>query len=187
MISAQKRRSILVAVLLVVAYGLLRFFTSFLSVPSLSLPSPHLREPFAGDFALPDVQGKLVRLSDFRGQPVLINFWATWCPPCRREMPSMQALYEDFHRQGLVILAVASDAAGAATVAPFMQAYHLRFPILLDPENTVGERLRLAGLPTTYLLDRRGRISGFEVGARNWNSPAVRRLITQLLAEEPGV
>lgn len=184
MISAQTRRTILVPVLIVVSYGLLRFFTSFLHAPSLSLPSPHEREPFTTDFALPDVQGNLVRLSDFRNQPVLVNFWATWCPPCRREMPSMNTLYQDFHAQGLVILAIASDAGGMATVGPFMQEYHLRFPILLDPQNMLGDRLRIPGLPTTYLLDRRGRIVEFEVGARDWNSTAVRQLVAQLLTED---
>lgn len=184
MISAQKRRAIPVAVLIVVGYGLLRFFTSFLHNPSLSLLSPHEREPFATDFALPDVQGNLVRLSEFRSQPVLINFWATWCPPCRQEMPSINALYQDFHAQGLVILAIASDTDGVATVGPFLQEHHLRFPILLDPQNMLGDRLHIPGLPTTYLLDRQGRIAGFEVGARDWNSPAVRQLVAQLLVEE---
>ena len=72
----------------------------------------------------------------------------------------------------------------SAAVGPFMQEYHLRFPILLDPQNMLGDRLRIPGLPTTYLLDRHGRIVGFEVGARDWNSTAVRQLVAQLLAEE---
>ena len=185
MIHWQKRRSVLIAVLLVVVYGLWRFFTARFMSPHASLPSPQTRAPFTMDFALPDVVGNTVRLADFRGQPVLVNFWATWCLPCRREMPSIQALYDDFHSQGLVILAISSDADGAAAVAPFMQEYLLRFLVVLDPQNTIGEQLHIAGLPTTYLLDRRGRIAVYEVGARDWNSPAFRRLVVQLLAEQP--
>ena len=182
-----KRHSLLIIALLLLSYGGWRFFTVYVTAPSLDLPSPHARTPFMVDFALPDLAGNMLRLTDFHGQPVLINLWATWCPPCQREMPSLQALYNDFSPHGLVIVAIASDADGAAAVGPVQQQHGLRFPLLLDPQDTVGKQLHLLGVPTTYLLDRQGRIVRYEIGGRNWNSPAFRRLVSQLLAEKPDV
>jgi len=138
------------------------------------------------DFVLPDLQGSLVRLSDLRGRPVLINIWATWCYPCRAEMPSINALYQDYQAKGLAIVAVATDREGKPIVAPFLQAYRLTFPVLLDPQNMLGAQLQVSGLPTSYVLDKRGRIVGFEIGARDWNSHQVRRRLDQLLAEDGG-
>ena len=127
-----------------------------------------------------------MHLSDLRGRPVLVNIWATWCYPCRAEMPSMNALYKDYQAKGLAIVAIATDAAGKPVVAPFLQAYGLTFPVLLDPQNMLGMQLQVPALPTSYLLDKRGRIAGFEIGARNWNSRPIRHLLDQLLAEDGG-
>jgi thiol-disulfide isomerase/thioredoxin len=84
--------------------------------------------------ALPNLQGKTVRLTDLREKVVLINFWATWCDPCRAEMPSMHALYQDYRDKGFEILAISIDVQGKDVVAPFVDAYGLTFPILLDPD-----------------------------------------------------
>jgi thiol-disulfide isomerase/thioredoxin len=138
------------------------------------------------DFVLPDVAGNVVRLSDLRGRPVLINIWATWCSPCRHEMPSMNALYKDYRAKGLALVAIATDAEGKPVVVPFMQAYRLTFPILLDPQNMLGAQLQVPGLPTSYVLDKRGRIVGSQLGAFDWNSRPVRHLLDQLLAEDGG-
>jgi thiol-disulfide isomerase/thioredoxin len=135
------------------------------------------------EFALPDVTGRLVRLTDLRGRPVLINFWATWCYPCREEMPSLHALYTAYREQGFIVVAVATDTGGRDTVAPFVQQYGLTFPVVLDPHNTLGERLQVAGLPTSYVLDRQGRIVSVEVGKRQWDRQEFRRLLERLLAE----
>jgi len=154
--------------------------------PSIAFPAPEKRQPFRVPFELPDVQGHLVRLADLRGQPVLINIWATWCSPCREEMPSMDALYKDYGAKGLAIIAIATDAGGKAVVAPFMQAHGLTLPVLLDPQNMVGTQLQVPGIPTSYLLDKWGRVIDFMIGARDWHSRKVQHLIEQLLAEEGG-
>jgi hypothetical protein len=96
----------------------------------------------------------------------------------------MNALYQAYHHKGLEILAIASDLQGYEIVAPFVQAHTLTFPILLDPGNVIGAQLPVQGLPTSYLLDKQGRVAALELGARNWNAAKVRRLIDTLLAEE---
>ena len=173
-------------VLLVVAYLGIYKMVARLREPAMALPTPEERVPFRVDFTLPDVQGHLVRLADLRGRPVLINIWATWCSPCREEMPSMNALYKDYSTKGLAIVAIATDAGGKAVVAPFMQAHGLTFPVLLDPQNMLGTQLQVPGIPTSYLLDKWGRVIDLVIGARDWHSRKIQHLIEQLLAEEGG-
>jgi cytochrome c biogenesis protein CcmG/thiol:disulfide interchange protein DsbE len=178
---------IAVVVLLVVAYLVLRQIrAAMLGEPAISFPTPQEREPFTADFTLPDVRGHLVRPSVLRGRPVLINLWATWCHPCRVEMPSMNALYNDYHAKGLAIVAIALDERGKLVVVPFIQAYGLTFPVLLDPQNMLVALLQVPGIPTSYLLDKRGRIVDVTFGPRDWNTPNIRHLVEQLLAEEGG-
>jgi thiol-disulfide isomerase/thioredoxin len=173
-------------VLLVVAYLVIHKRASMLWNPAVALPAPEDRQPFRVAFELPDIQGRLVRLADLRGQPALINIWATWCYPCRAEMPSMNALYKDYSAKGLAIAAIALDEGGKAVVAPFMQAYGLTFPALLDPQNIVGTQLQEPGIPTSYLLDKRGRVIVRVSGPHDWNARQIRQLVEQLLAEEGG-
>ena len=154
--------------------------------PVIALPTPPERALFTVDFILPDIAGNVVRLSDLRGRPVLINIWATWCYPCRVEMPSMNALYKAYRAKGLAILAIATDMQGKPVVAPFMQVYGLTFTVLLDPQNMLLAQLQVPGLPTSYLLDKRGRIVILEIGARDWNSRQIRHLLDRLLAEDGG-
>jgi thiol-disulfide isomerase/thioredoxin len=175
---------IAVVVLLVVVYLGIYKMVTMLREPAMVLPTPEERVPFRVDFTLPDIQGQLVRLADLRGRPVLINIWATWCAPCREEMPSMNALYKDYSAKGLAMVAIATDTEGKAVVAPFMQVYGLTFPVLLDPQNMVGAQLQLPGLPTSYLLDKWGRVIDLVVGAYDWHSRKTQHLIEKLLAEE---
>lgn len=177
---------IVAVVLLVVAYLVVYKMVARMRDPALAIPTPAERMPFAVDFTLPDVEGKLVHLADLRGRPILINIWATWCHPCRAEMPSINDLYQEYHSRGLVILAIAMDTGGKPDVARFVQAHRLTFTVLLDPQNMLGARLQVPGIPTTYLLDKQGRITGFEMGARDWHTPRMRHLVEQLLAEEGG-
>jgi thiol-disulfide isomerase/thioredoxin len=172
-------------VLLVVAYLGIKMAARPQDSP-IALPAPEDRQPFRVPFELLDVQGHLVRLADLRGRPVLINIWATWCYPCREEMPSMNALYKDYGAKGLAMAAIATDAEGKAVVAPFMQSYGLTFPVLLDPQNMVGTQLQVPGIPISYLLDKRGRVIDLVIGAHDWYSRKIRHLIEQLLAEEGG-
>ncbi len=114
-----------------------------------------LGEP-APNFQLPDLNGHLVALSDLHGKVVLLNFWATWCGPCRVEMPSMEQLYRTFSRKDFEILAVSIDVQGVAITRPFQQEYHLTFPILHDADYRVGLTYGARTLPMTFLVDRQG-------------------------------
>lgn len=116
----------------------------------------------APDFDLQDVQGNQARLSDFRGTPVMINFWATWCSPCRIEMPSIQARY-DQHRPGLVVLAVNFDEP-VELVRTFVDEFGLTFPVLLDPGAVVQDAYEIRGYPTSFFLDEDGVIRAVHVG-----------------------
>jgi peroxiredoxin len=137
----------------------------------------------APDFTLPDVEGQPVRLREFQGKLVLVNFWATWCPPCRLEMPSMERLYQTFKPTDFAMLAISIDRQGAQVVKPFMEGLKLTFPALLDPTMEVARQFGLRGLPTTYLIDREGRIIGAAVGGRDWYSTEAKALIAGLLRE----
>ena len=141
----------------------------------------HRSAPMAPDFVVPDLAGQAVRLSALRGKVVLLNLWATWCPPCREEMPSMERLYQRFRGRDFQLLAVSQDEEGARAVGPFVQTMHLSFPVLVDPEHQVGERYGVTGYPETFLIDRGGRIVEHVIGPRDWTAPewvaAVERLI----------
>ncbi len=143
--------------------------------------TPPKQRKIAPEFKLQDLQGKTLRLSDFRGRPVLINFWATFCAPCREEMPALESLWQEFKNDGLVILAIAADRSGKKAVLPFIQEGAYRFPILLDAEGTVRNRYEVIALPTTYLIGRDGKFIGRAIGSRQWYSPASRELIQSLL------
>lgn len=134
----------------------------------------------APEFSLATPDGKTIRLAHLRGQVVFLNFWATWCPPCRVEMPSMEQLHREFKDQGLAVLAV--DIRESPTqVARFMKEFRLSFPALLDTDGEVASRYRVQGIPATALIDHSGRIVGAVVGPRKWSSPEAKALIRSLL------
>ena len=120
----------------------------------------------APDFQLQNLDGQTVSLSDFRGKPVLINFWATWCPPCRSEMPYIQEIYEDkeWSDKGLVILAV-DIGESSSKVEEFMQSLNLSFTVLLDTKEDVAQRYNITSIPTTFFIDKDGIIQDKVIGA----------------------
>jgi peroxiredoxin len=136
----------------------------------------------AADFTLPDLQGQRVRLSDFRGKVVFLNLWATWCPPCRMEMPSMEALYRRFAHDDFVVLAVAEDEGGAAAVGSFVHDLGLTFPVLLDPEATLSPRYGATGYPETFIIDRDGDVVNHTIGPEEWDSKEMIAYFQRLLA-----
>jgi peroxiredoxin len=135
----------------------------------------------APDFVLTTLDGREVRMSDYRGHVVFLNFWATWCGPCKVEMPAMERLYREYRRQGFAILAVSSDPEGAAVTRPFRDSLGLSFTIAHDPDAVVMRMYGVRTLPHTFLVDRQGVITHQVFGARDWQDPEARDGIQQLL------
>lgn len=136
-------------------------------------------------FALADLSGQRVSLASLSGKVVLLNFWATWCVPCRTEMPGMERLWQRYRDRGLAIVAVSVDEEGDTRIANFVRRLHLSYPILLDPRSEAAERYEVSGLPATYLIDAKGRLIGRMVGSREWDSQEAVSLIEQLLRTSP--
>lgn len=140
-------------------------------------PSP------APDFTLRDLAGDRVTLSHLKGRVVFLNFWATWCPPCREEMPSMERLHQTHKGRGLLVLAVNLQES-PNLVRKFARNFGLSFPILLDETGEVSSAYGARALPMTFLIDTNGSIAARAVGARDWDSPAALDLIQKLAANE---
>lgn len=129
------------------------------------IPAPQ-KGFLAPDFTLSTPGGEEISLATFRGKPVLVNFWATWCPPCRAEMPAIQRAYTEYAPQGLIVLGVNSTAQdNPLDIAPFITEYGLTFPILLDETGEVARKYELASLPSTFFVGRDGVISEVVAGA----------------------
>jgi peroxiredoxin len=116
------------------------------------------------DFTLTDLQGKSWTLKDLHGKVVLVNFWATWCPPCRKEMPDLDTLYKRFEDQGLVVLAISDEVA--AKVTPFIAEQKISYPILLDPGRKVNDLFVVQGIPKSFVYDRDGKLVAQSIDMR---------------------
>jgi thiol-disulfide isomerase/thioredoxin len=132
------------------------------------------------DFELEDMNGDIKKLSSYSGKVVFLNFWATWCGPCRIEMPSMQRVYEEFKDKGFVIVAVDLQE-DKKVVKKFITEYNLTFPVLLDKTGKVGGIYGARSIPTTYLIDRNGYIIGRQIGAREWDTQEFKELFGEIL------
>ena len=120
-------------------------------------------------FKLKDLNGKMVGLSDYRGKIVFLNFWTTWCPTCRVEMPSMEKLHQKFKDQAFAMVTINLQES-VSQVNSFFKEYKLTFTALLDSDGEVGIRFRINAIPTTYILDKEGRIIAKAIGPREWDS-----------------
>jgi len=138
------------------------------------------QRPDLADFTLPLLSGELKSLSAYKGKVVILNFWATWCPPCRAEMPSMETLYKRFQNQGLEILAVDLGET-AATVQQFIRNYNYTFPILLDLNTQAGSLYGVEAIPTSFIIDRSGKIISRIVGSIQWDTQRVITAFDALL------
>jgi peroxiredoxin len=132
------------------------------------------------DFTLENLEGSLVSLKGFQGKVVFLNFWATWCGPCRYEMPDMEKLWQKFKEEDFVILAV-DLRERKERVSSFMEENGYTFPVLLDSRGEVARAYGIRAIPTTYLLDPEGKIVGRALGAREWASQDAFKLIEHLL------
>jgi peroxiredoxin len=139
------------------------------------------RQKIAEDFALKTPDGKTFRLSEQRGKTVIVNFWATWCPPCREEMPAMERLYQQHRDRGLVLVAVSLDA-DPAVVAPYLKQNKLSFPIALDPKSEIANKYGVRALPSSFIVDRDGTMTALALGPRHWDNAASHALVEALRA-----
>ncbi|MBF0401146.1 MAG: TlpA family protein disulfide reductase [Magnetococcales bacterium] len=139
----------------------------------------------AKEFALKDFEGRLHTLAHYRGKVVLVNFWATWCPPCLKEMPSMERLWQELADKGLVVLAI-NMGESANNVENFGFQYGLSFPLLLDKEDTAGRDWLVRGLPTSYVVNREGKIVFQAIGERDWDDPKLKEALLHIIQEGNG-
>lgn len=130
------------------------------AAPEMSKKSPVEESPAqkAANFVLPDLNNNLIQLSDFKGKVIILDFWATWCPPCTAELPHFKALYAEYYDQGLEIVGVALDKGGAAVLKPFVQKNEIPYPILIGNNKVTAAYGGIRGIPTTFVIDRQGRI-----------------------------
>jgi len=144
--------------------------------------SPVKSTPVAPNFTLPDIDGKLHSINDHRGKVIMLNFWASWCPPCVREMPSMERLYTKYKDKDFVVVAV-NQWEDEDIVFEFTGRLDLEptFPILLDRESRVSEQYSVKGLPTTYLINKEGKVQYRAMGGREFDHPEIEKLIEDML------
>lgn len=136
----------------------------------------------APEFSLERADGSPISLQELRGRVVFVNFWATWCPPCREEAPSMQRLYSSLQSEPFEMLAISIDTPDATeAIAAFRDEFALEFPILLDPDKATYDGYQVTGVPESFLLDAQGRLAERFIGPKKWDEPryetAIRRLI----------
>jgi thiol-disulfide isomerase/thioredoxin len=139
-------------------------------------------KPAAKNFMLKDMDNKPWHLADLKGKVVLVNFWATWCPPCRAELPSLERLWLQLNKEDFVVLAI-NAGESAETIFPFTGLLEPAptFPILLDLDSTVLNAWPVMGLPTTFIIDRQGRMVYRAVGGREFDDPVLVKQISELL------
>ena len=144
---------------------------------------PEVERHTAPDFISENLRGGNTGMADYKGKIVLLNFWATWCMPCRAEMPGMETLWQNYKEQGLVIAAVSVDEGSRGRIETFSKLFDLSFPILLDPESKVSDLYKVSNMPTSFLIDRNGKIVSRIVGTEEWTSPEAIQLVEKLLAQ----
>lgn len=143
-----------------------------------------LPKPFtAPEFTLKGDDGKSRRLSDYRGKVVVLNFWATWCPPCRYEMPSMERAHKKVQGEDIVLLAI-NVGESEDEIFEFTGRYPVTFQLLLDTDGSVTKKYPVIGLPTTYVIDPRGVVTHRAVGGREWDDEQLLAPLRQLLKRE---
>jgi len=144
---------------------------------------PEISRQGAPDFVSENLRGGNASLEDYKGKIVLLNFWATWCMPCRAEMPGMETLWKKYKEQGLVIVAISVDEGSRGRIETFSKLLDLSFPILLDPESKVSDLYEVSDMPTSFLIDRNGKLISRIVGTEEWSSPDAVQFVEGLLLQ----
>jgi peroxiredoxin len=135
----------------------------------------------APDFTLQDLSGKQVQLSSLKGKVVLVNFWATWCPPCREEIPSMVKLNQVMQGKNFQMLAISVDEGGKQAVQEFFRQNGLSLPALFDTDGSVSRRYGTTGVPETFIVDGKGMIRKKVIGGVDWSAPEVLQYLEELM------
>jgi len=169
---------VVLGVVSAVAYGATRYLRKEIFPVELGSKAPDFKA-----FTLDSIPRER-RLADYRGKVLMINVWATWCLPCRVEMPSIEALNKTYASKGLKIVAVSIDDAGTdATIRAFVKQYGLTFEVLHDPQAGISDSYDITGYPETFIVGKDGVIRKKLMSATDWNSPEARALVDRLLAE----
>jgi peroxiredoxin len=139
------------------------------------------RSKQAEDFSVALLRGDTLKLREQRGKAVMINFWATWCAPCREEMPAMERLHQRYRERGFVLLAVSVDT-DVSLVQPFLERYKLTFPVTVDATMSLANTYGVRALPSSFLVDREGYLTALALGPRVWDNRAAHALVEGMLA-----
>jgi len=167
------------AIVAAIAYGATQYLRKEIFPVELGSKAPDFKA-----FTLDSIPREK-RLADYRGRVLMINVWATWCLPCRVEMPSIEALNKDYAAKGLKIVAVSIDDPGTdATIRAFVKQYGLTFEILHDPQGRISDLYDVTGYPETFIVGKDGIIRKKLMSATDWNSPDARALVDRLLSEQ---
>jgi peroxiredoxin len=135
----------------------------------------------APDFSLRDLNGNKVEMKQLKGKTILLNFWATWCGPCKEEMSGLEVLHQQFKERNFVLLTISVDYEGSKHLRGFIDKHHYTFPVLLDPKGETLDLFNVKGVPTSFLIDKTGRMIGKATGRRDWKRPEVFSLINLLI------
>ncbi len=171
------------ALLLVLAFSFLVSLLPAGKALAKELLHPFPGTPLARDFELRDLDGDKRKLSDYRGRVVVVNFWATWCPPCRAEIPSMQRAWTLLKDKNVMMLAV-HVGGNEDKIWSFLTDFGVDFPVLIDATSRVSRSWPMMGLPTTFIIDPQGKIALRAIGGREWDDPGLIKSILAL--REPG-
>ena len=142
---------------------------------------PSKNEKLAPDFTLETPTGEKLSLKDFKGKTILLHFWATWCVPCKKELPTIQKVYEALGPNNFEVIAISIDRNNTENVKKYIKDYNLTFPVLLDQNQSVRKDYFILGLPTSYLIGADGNLKGFISGAREWDSDASKEMLSTLM------
>jgi cytochrome c biogenesis protein CcmG/thiol:disulfide interchange protein DsbE len=177
----RSRNTIRLIVFIIVAVAIVFFLHRYVSFINLSRRTLVVVGDPAPVFTFPGLDGKVVSLTDYKGKVVFLNIWATWCLPCREEMPSMEKLYQQLKGEDFEILAISIDATGAKAVGPFMKEYGLSFPALLDTGGTIQDLYGTTGIPESYVIGKEGFVEEIVIGPKDWSTPEVVRFFRELI------